>query len=97
MTCCWPPRPRLAELNAQDIYKTTGDLYRFQGRPRHRLHRRRVGGSGPGPFRPDVPGADAYYASVVEYVQKAMDENGRLNRSLLHREFPPDPGPDGYG
>ena len=29
----------------------------------------------------DVPGADAYYASVVEYVQKAMDENGRLNRS----------------
>ena len=29
----------------------------------------------------DIPGADDYYASVEEYVRKAMDEDGRLNRS----------------
>lgn len=72
---------RLAELNAQDIYKTTGDFIVSKGAP--------VTGSIGGEWAVlglarsgrDVPGADAYYASVVEYVQKAMDENGRLNRS----------------
>ena len=72
---------RLAELNAQDIYKTTGDFIVSKGAP--------VTGSIGGEWAVlglarsgrDVPGADAYYASVMEYVQKAMDENGRLNRS----------------
>ena len=72
---------RLAELNAENIYKTTGDYIAAKGTP--------VTGSIGGEWTVlglarsgrDVPGADAYYASVVEYVQKAMDENGRLNRS----------------
>lgn len=72
---------RLAQLNAENIYKTTGDFIAAQGAP--------VTGSIGGEWTVlglarsgrDVPDVDAYYASVVEYVQKAMDENGRLNRS----------------
>ena len=72
---------RLAELNAQDIYKTTGDFIVSKGAPATGS----IGGEwavlGLARSGRDVPDVDAYYASVVEYVQKAMDENGRLNRS----------------
>ena len=72
---------RLAELNAENIYKTTGDYIAAKGTP--------VTGSIGGDWAVlglarsgrDIPGADDYYASVEEYVRKAMDENGRLNRS----------------
>ena len=60
---------RLAELNAENIYKTTGDYIVSKGAP--------VTGSIGGEWAVlglarsgrDVPGADAYYASVLEYVQ----------------------------
>lgn len=72
---------RLAELNAENIYKTTGDYIAAKGTP--------VTGSIGGEWAVlglarsgrDIPGADDYYASVEEYVRKAMDEDGRLNRS----------------
>lgn len=72
---------RLAELNAENIYKTTGDYIAAKGAP--------VTGSIGGEWAVlglarsgrDIPGADDYYASVEEYVRKAMDEDGRLNRS----------------
>ena len=72
---------RLAELNAENIYKTTGDYIAAKGTP--------VTGSIGGEWAVlglarsgrDIPGADDYYASVVGYVRKAMDEDGRLNRS----------------
>ena len=88
---------RLAELNAQDIYKTTGDFIVSKGAP--------VTGSIGGEWAVlglarsgrDIPGADDYYASVEEYVRKAMDEDGPPEPLPLHRELPPDPGPDGYG
>ena len=72
---------RLAQLNAENIYKTTGDFIVSKGTPVTGT----VGGEwtvlGLARSGRDVPDVDAYYASVVEYVQKAMDENGRLNRS----------------
>lgn len=72
---------RLAELNAENIYKTTGGYIAAKGTP--------VTGSIGGEWAVlglarsgrDIPGADDYYASVEEYVRKAMDEDGRLNRS----------------
>ena len=72
---------RLAELNAENIYKTTGDYIAAKGAP--------VTGSIGGEWAVlglarsgrDIPGTDDYYASVEEYVRKAMDEDGRLNRS----------------
>lgn len=72
---------RLAELNAENIYKTTGGYIAAKGAP--------VTGSIGGEWAVlglarsgrDIPGADDYYASVEGYVRKAMDENGRLNRS----------------
>lgn len=88
---------RLAELNAQDIYKTTGDFIVSKGAPVTGSIGGEWAGSGPGLFRPGRPRCGRVLRLRGGVCAKGHGRERPSEPLPLHREFPSDPGPDGYG